>query len=432
MPDAAPDAAALALWWHQLDDPVLSELVEAALQANLDLRSAQARLRETRARRALAGANLAPSVGASGSVTRNRSSEEAGTGRTTELYNAGFDAAWEPDVFGGRRRAVEGADADVAQSAANLAAAQVTLAAEVGRNYVELRGVQARLAIARGNLATQDETLQIARWREQAGLATSLDVEQARANNEQTRSQIPLLENALAQSQHAIAILLGREPGALAERLQAPGPIPVGAARIAVGIPADVLRRRPDVQAAERRVAAESARIGEAMAAAYPGFRLSGSIGLEALTAGALGSTGALAHALAARVSSVLFDGGRIRSQVEIRSAIHQQALVAYEAAVLAALQDVENALVALESNRRREASLREAAAAARNASALALQRYGSGLIDFQVVLDSQRTVLAIEDSLAAARADGAAALIRLYKALGGGWSPSSSEGKAS
>jgi outer membrane protein TolC len=187
------------------------------------------------------------------------------------------------------------------------------------------------------------------------------------------------------------------------------------------------LRQRPDVQAAERKLAAETARVGQAMAARYPGFTLSGSIGLEALTLGALGTSGAVTRSLLANVAGVIFDGGRLRSQVEIASAIQEQALIEYEAAVLTALEDVENALVSLDENRRRQAALRDAAEAARNAALLARHRYTAGLVDFQPVLDTERTVLTVEDSLASAYAEGATALIRLFKALGGGWSPASS-----
>jgi outer membrane protein TolC len=187
------------------------------------------------------------------------------------------------------------------------------------------------------------------------------------------------------------------------------------------------LRQRPDVQAAERKLAAETARVGQAMAARYPGFTLSGSIGLEALTLGALGTSGAVTRSLLTNVAGVIFDGGRLRRQVEIQDAVQEQALIGYEAAVLIALEDVENALVSLADNRQRQAALRDAADAAQNAAVLARHRYTGGLIDFQSVLDTERTVLTVEDNLATAEAEGASALIRLYKALGGGWSPESS-----
>ncbi|PWB57561.1 MAG: RND transporter [Nitrosomonadales bacterium] len=420
-PVAAQD---LSQWWQQLHDPLLSGLIEQSLQASPDLRSAQAKLREARARRGLAGANQFPTVTASISGSRSKSSAATGTGLTRELYSAGFDAAWEPDIFGGTRRAVEAAQADLEGSEASLHGTRVSLVAEVALNYVELRAYQARLGIARDNLASQTETLELTGWRAQAGLTSSLDVEQARANREQTRAQIPSLESGLAQAEHRLAILLGHPPGALHVKLAAPAPIPAAPDNIAIGIPANTLRQRPDVRVAERKLAAETARIGEATAALYPGFQLSGSIGWEALSFGALGSGDSLARSLLGSVAATLFDGGRIRQRIEIQNAVQEQALASYEKTVLGALEEVENALVSHASSRRREQALREAADAAHNAVLMAHQRYSSGIIDFQKVLDTERTLLTVQDSLKATEAESVSALIRLYKALGGGWQP--------
>ncbi len=430
---ASPDDAGdLSRWWQRLGDPALSNLIERSLGGGRDgateLRAAHARLREARARRALAGANLFPTLNASASGSRAKSSAEAGSGRTSELYSAGFDAGWEPDVFGGNRRGIEAARADLESSAARLYATQVSIAAEVALNYVELRAFQARLAIARTNLASQSETMQLTDWRAQAGLVSSLDVEQSRANREQTRAQIPSLQTGLAEAEHRLAILLGQAPGTLDETLAAPAPIPPVPDEVAVGIPADTLRQRPDVRAAERALAAATARIGQAQAQRYPSFALRGSIGLEALTLGALGGADAIARSLLASVGATLFDGGRLRQQVEIQNALQEQALIAYEAAVLGALEEVENALVSLANSRQRQAALGGAAEAARNAALLARYRYSAGLIDFQTVLDTERTVLTIEDSQAGSQAEGATALVQLYKALGGGWSARNAE----
>lgn len=421
--------ADLSLWWQGLNDPLLSQLVAEALQASPDLRSAQARLREARARSTVAAAARFPDVTASGSARRSRSSEETGSGNARNAFSAGFDASWEIDVFGGVRRSVEAAEADVETSVANLENAQVSLASEVALNYVEVRALQTRLGIARANLASQSETLQLTDWRAQAGLVSGQDVEQARSNREQTRAQIPSLETSLAESEHRLDILLGRAPGALHARLAATDELPTDElptvpAQIAVGIPADTLRQRPDVRAAERKLAAETARVGVAEAARYPSFTLSGSIGLEALTLGALGNSGAATSSLLAGITSPVFNAGRLRAQVEIQDAVREQAQVSYEQAILTALQEVENALVALARNRERVEALAIAAESARNAAELARQRYSAGLIDFQSVLDTERNVLSAEDSLASSRADGVLALIRLYKALGGGWLP--------
>ena len=428
-PTARPVARAetpgdLSQWWQRLNDPLLSGLIDEALQASPDLRTAQARLREARARRTVAAAGQYPNVTASGGASRSQSSEEVGSGETRNFFSAGFDASWELDVFGGVRRSVEAAEADLASSLASLEDTQVSLASEVALNYVEVRTRQILLGIARDNLASQSETLQLTEWRAQAGLVSSQDVEQARSNREQTRAQIPLLETSLAEAEHALDILLGRTPGTLHARLAAPRELPVLPDQIAVGIPADTLRQRPDVRAAERRLAAETARVGVAEAARYPSFNLSGSIGLEALTFGALGSSDAVASSLFAGIAGPLFDAGRLRAQVEIQDAVREQAQVAYEQTVLVALLDVENALVALVRNRERVEALASAVESVRNAAQLARQRYSAGLIDFQSVLDSERSVLLLEESLASARANGVQALIRLYKALGGGWSP--------
>jgi NodT family efflux transporter outer membrane factor (OMF) lipoprotein len=415
----------LSRWWERLDDAMLTSLITEALRSSPDLRSAQARLREARARRDLAGAQRAPSLDAGATASATRSSD---TDTTSKLYSAGFDASWEIDVFGGKRRALEAADADLQSSAASLDATRVSLAAEVARNYVEVRAFQVRLAIARSNLESQSETLQLTDWRAQAGLVGSLDVEQARANREQTRAQIPSLATSLAGAQHRLAILLGLSPGALQQRLAAAGPIPRAPERIAVGIPADVLRQRPDVRAAERSFAAETARIGQAQAARYPSFSLTGSIGLEAASLDALTGGATTTRALAAGVTGPIFDGGRLRQQVEIQRAVQERAQVGYESAVLTALEEVENALAGFGNSRARRAALAEALTAARNAALLARHRYTAGLVNFQTVLDTERTVLTIEDSLATTEADGMSALIQLYKALGGGWTPGSAQ----
>lgn len=421
----APTAPAdLANWWRQLDDPTLTGLIEQALQTSLDLRTAQAKLREARARRALAGAELFPTVSGSAAGRRVKASGESGGGGTANRFSAGFDASWELDVFGGLRRGVEAAQADLEASEASLRDVQVSLAAEAAINYVELRASQAALDIARANAASQAETLQLTQWRAQAGLTSTLDVEQARANLEQTQAQIPSLETSRAEAEQRLAILLGQPPGALAERLAQPGGIPRIPARVTVGIPADTLRQRPDVGVAERRLAAETARIGVAEAQAYPNFSLGGSLSLEALTVGALSSGDAVAGSVLGSLAAPIFNAGRIRQQVNIQTAVQEQAWVNYEATVLNALGEVENALVALANTRQRQNHLREAVDAARLAARLARHRYSAGLSDFQTVLDTERTVLTVEDKLVLSEADGVKTLIQLYKALGGGWSP--------
>ena len=419
----ATEVAALGQWWQQLGDPQLDQLVSAALANSLDLRAAQARLRQARASRALAVAGLAPTLGAAAGATRSKASAVlGGNAAVNNVYTANFDASWELDLFGGTRRGIEAATADQAASQAGQNNTRVSLVAEVARNYVELRSTQKRLVIARANLASQSETLEITQWRAQAGLATSLDVEQARTTREQTRASIPDLQIGLGAAENRLAVLVGQAPGALQQQLATVQPLPVVPASLASGIPADILRQRPDLVAAERTLAAETARVGQKMAARYPSLTLDGSFGWQAYSFGALGGADALVRSISGTLAATLFDGGRLRTQVEIQSAVQEQALIAYENSVLTALEEVENALVAHAVGRERAAARREAAEAARNAALLARNLYESGLTDFQKVLDTERTRLSAEDSLATAEAGVLTSLIQLYKALGGGW----------
>lgn len=417
---AEPGGERLARWWRHFGDAELSAQVEQALERNSEVRSARAALRQARAQRAVSAAGLQPTLDLAGSAQRARSdSQPAGN-----QFEAGVDAAWEVDLAGGLRAGLAAAEADLLASAASLDDTHVSIAAEVALAYIDLRGNQQRLAVARANLANQEETLQITRWREQAGLLTRLEVEQARTSVEQTRASLSSLEAAVAQALNSLAVLGARPAGDLRARLpEAAGEavVPRPAATLAVSLPADTLRQRPDVRAAGLRVDAARARVDEARAARYPSLRLSGSLGLSALTLGALGSAG-VAGSLLAGVGLPLFDGGARAAQVEVRDAALEQAYHEYGAAVLAALGEVENALTALRTARDSLASLDRAAEAAASADALAGQRYASGLVDFQVVLDTQRTRLDAEDAVASAAAQFAASHVQLYKALGGGW----------
>lgn len=420
----ALDRAVLAEWWRQFRDPLLDSLVADAFAANRDLATARAQLREARARRSLAGAQLGPTVDASVSGSRSTSSEQAGSGATRELYSAGFDANWEVDVFGGLRRGVEAAAADVGASEESLRDTRVSLAAEVVLNYVDLRTAERRLALTEASVAERRETYDLTRWRAQAGLVSELDVAQARTELENASAALPALHTSVSEAQNRLAVLLGRAPGEVQQRLAATAAVPLAGAAAAAGIPADVLRMRPDVRAAERRLAAQTARLGEAEAARYPRFNLSGTIGLEALTFSGLGDSGADTHSLLGGVTAPIFHSGRIRANIEIQNALLEQARLGYEAAVLTALQDVENALVAVANARERHAQLTSATASAREALRIAEQRYASGLADFLSVLVSQRTLLALEIELASSTGALATAQIQLYKALGGGWAP--------
>lgn len=415
------DASTLVHWWSRFDDLLLSDLVEQALAANTGVTSARAALRQARALRDVAAAGLYPALGASASAQRN-TTDSKGSNR----FIVGLDASWEPDIFGATRSAVDAGDATVRASTASLGDVRISIAAEVALGYITLRGAQMRLAIAEDNLASQLETLQITQWRLQAGLVSSLEAEQACAAAEQTRAQLPLLRTSIEQSQHALAVLTGQPPAALALTLAIPAPVPQAADDLSLSIPAETLRQRPDVRAAEHQVSAAMARVAQADAARLPSFKLSGSLGLNALTLGSL--TSGVVSTLLAGVSMPVFDGGAARAQVDAQEAALDQAQAAYRATVLTALKDVENALVSLRGDRERLLRLERAAVAAANAALLARQSFNSGLVDFQVVLETQRTQLNTQDSVASVRADLGADHVRLYKALGGGWDPDGAE----
>lgn len=415
---AGVGASSLAQWWLRFDDPLLESLITQALAANTSIRSAQAALQQARALRDVSAAALWPTVGSLALAQRSKS----GGHSAVNNFKAGLDASWELDIFGANQSALDASDASARASAASLGDVQVSIAAEVALDYMILRGAQAQLAIAADNLASQLETLQIAEWRLQAGLIAALESEQALTLAEQTRARLPALQSGIAQARHALAVLTGQPPAALATVLAAAGPVPQAADDLVLSIPAATLRQRPDVRAAEYQVTAAVARVAQADAALLPNFQLGGSLGLNALTVGGLGSSTAVVSVLLASVSMPVFDGGALRAQVRAQQAAAEQAHAAYQATVLTALKDVEDALVALQGNRERLLYLQHAAVAAGNAALLARQRYSSGLIDFQTVLDTQRTQLSAQDSVASATTDLAANHVRLYKALGGGW----------
>ena len=412
-----PQADDLARWWERFGDPQLSALVAQALQAHPSALSAQAALRQARAQASVQAAGMLPDVTLSGSAQRSRSG-----GQTGNSFQVGLDAGWEPDLFGRLDAGVQASEADARAAQASLEQVHVSLSAEVALQYISLRSLQQRLAIAQRNLETQQQTLQITDWRVQAGLATSLVAEQARAAAEQTAAQVPQLQASLAQARHALAVLTGQAPAALDAALAAPQAVPQPSQALALDIPADTLRQRPDVRVAQERVQAALARVSQADAARYPSLRLSGSLGLRALTLGALGDSASLVHSLLGSVAVPLFDGGATQAQVQVQQAALEQARQAYQLAVLTALKEVEDALVALQGEAARLAHLQQAAQAAGNAALLAQQRYASGLIDFASVLETQRTQLATQDALATSQANLGSNHVRLFKALGGGW----------
>lgn len=413
-------------WWTVLNDPELTALIDETLQNNWDLKSAVASVRAARAQLGMARASYGPQIDASGSYSRTKSGTEVLGMRLNErdIYRAGFDAAWEIDIFGGTRRAVEAAKAGFEAQDAGRAAVEVSLAAETAQSYVLLRTGQQRLRVARENLALQQETFDLMQSRFDSGLADELALQQARYNLESTRSVLPLLETGVEKSLNALAVLTGVLPGSLHDRLAAEQHIPTTTVDQVIGIPADLLRRRPDVRSAERRLAAETARIGQAQSDLYPKFTLLGSIGLESLSTETFTDAGNEFYSFGPGVRWPVFHMGSVRSRIHVQKAAQEQALAAYEQTVLRAVEETRNALTAFEKEQQRIAALTVAVEAARTASELAQNRYTSGLAGLDAVLDGQRARLAAEDQLVQSQSSITLNLIQLYKALGGGWQP--------
>ncbi len=418
------DPKLLAHWWQSFNDPLLTSLVERAVKGNLDLKEAGARVREARARRGLSNADRFPTLTASGAATKTRSSAATGGSSETNFYAAGFDTSWELDLFGGVQRSVEAADADLEAAREDLYDVLVSLTSEVALNYIEVRSYQTRLAIAKANQKAQEETYQRVVNRHKAGLTNPLDVEQARYNLENTRSDIPNLHSGLAEAKNRLAVLLGLKPGILEDELREEKAIPVPPLEVAIGMPAEALRRRPDVRRSEQELVSQTARIGVATADLYPKFTLVGSIGLEALSSHSLFQSGSRTTGIGPSVSWNIFDAGRVRQNIEVETAKQEQALIRYESAILNALEEVENALVAYADEQVRRDALLVASQASERAVNLAQNQYQAGLTDFQNVLEAERSLLSFQDQLAVSEQRITANLIRLYKALGGGWTP--------
>ena len=416
------DYNALSTWWKTLDDPVLTNLVKKAVRGNLNLKSARSRVREARARRGINEARLFPAVDATASATRNRLSEDRYGGDDYSLYSAGFDAGWEIDVFGGIRRSIEAATADTEAEEETLRDVLVSLLSEVALNYLDVRTIQWGIEVAVHNLEAQERSYRLALSRYEAGLTNELSVQQARYNMESTRSKIPLLRTALAGAMNRLSVLLGLQPGALNGQLKEDTPIPVPPLKVAVGVPAEALRRRPDIRRAERQLAAQTARVGVATADLYPKFTLVGSIGLETLSLGNVFSAGGLAYLIGPSVTWPVFDAGAIRSNIQVQTERQKQALIQYEYAILTALEEVENALVAYAEEQNRMKALEGSTHAAKRAVLLSESQYQAGLTDFTNVLDAQRSLLSFQEQLAQSKGKVTSNLVRLYKALGGGW----------
>lgn len=420
------DRAALSHWWTTLNDPELTSLIERALAGSLDLRQAASRILEARAQRGLSETNRFPTIDATGSASRRRfrfgTSKENVIAATDTFYDGGFDATWELDLFGRLQRQVEASEARLEASEEDYRDVLVTLLAEVALNYVEVRAFQTRVAVAEANRDAQAQTLELVQANFEGGEISQLDVEQARSNLESTRSQIPVLETSLAQAKHRLAVLLGQPPGSFVEELRKPKPVPLPPPSVAIGVPANVMRRRPDVRRAERELAAQTAQIGVATADLYPKFTLIGSVGLESFGASDFFLPTSRVFRIGPSVQWNIFDAGRIRLNIKVQNARQEQALIAYEGAVLNALREVEDMLVAYVKEMIRRQSLVEAEQATRRIVEISQDQYRGGESTFLTVLDAQRSLLTIQDQLAESDAQVTTNVISLYKALGGGW----------
>jgi len=427
-------ASTTTWWWKNFNDSELDSLVGRAVRSNLDLRIAQARVREARAQYGIASADLWPTVDGSSSYARQRqSANQPLLGALpsnlkndipfeNNVYQAGFDASWEIDVFGGKRRAKEAAGAQVLASEFGGRDALITLLGDVARNYVDLRGYQGRLAIARENIEAQENALAITRDRFAKGLASDLDVQQASTVLATTRAEVPTLESSTQTSTHRLEVLLGQQPGSLQEELTLPSPIPAQPPVVPVGLPSELLLRRPDIRQAERQLAAATANIGVAKSDLFPKFFLTGSAGFQSISASDWFSGDSKFWQVGPTMQWRIFDAGRIRSNIKVQNARQEQALAAYEKTVLTAFEEVENGLVLYAKEQLRRRSLEDAVVSSQKSLDTANQLYANGLTDFLRVLDAERSLYQSQDAFVQSDRTISANLISLYKSLGGGW----------
>ncbi|HVE39152.1 MAG TPA: efflux transporter outer membrane subunit [Planctomycetota bacterium] len=418
--------ADLSTWWTVFNDEKLNRLVDMAVRSNHDLRIAAKRVDEARAELGVVMGYMLPEINLDTSFTRSRLSPNGQPFQLSQVYQSrykvGFDAAWEIDVFGGGRRRTEAAGADLDAWVENRRAVLVTLLGDVGRNYIGLRGNQLLLAVLRQNVATARGTVEITQARLAAGVATTLDVARAEALLASAEAGLPEVEAAIKQTIHRLSVLIGHPPEALTPELAVEAPIPSAPARVVVGLPSDLLLRRPDVRQAERRLAAATATIGVAVAELYPRFSLTGAFGLDSLGTADFLKWQSRAWSLGPTIRWPIFAGGRLRAQVAVEDARKDQALAAYEKAVLVALEDVENALVDYLREGERRSRLDAAVTANRKAVELADDLYRKGLTSFIDVLDAQRALYISQAELARSQSQVTLDLVALYKALGGGW----------
>ncbi|WP_340115523.1 efflux transporter outer membrane subunit [Pelagibius sp. 7325] len=417
--ETPPAAPQLSEWWQRLDDPLLTQLLGEAVADNLDVATAKAQIREARASYRQAGGARYPSLDGSASATRGGTADSS---NASGQYQAGFDASWELDLFGANRRAVEAAKYGLDAAEEELRATLLTLVGDIASNYVEARGFQARIAYARQTAEAQRETETLTRIKFEAGAASAVDVANAAGQASSTEAAIPTLETAYAEAVHRLGVLTGRAPAALKERLADVRPIPTPPLPIATGVPADLLLARPDVRLAERQLAQSTALIGQAEAARYPSISLGGSLSTSAATLGDIAGGTSISWLVGPTLTVPIFNAGQLESAVEVTEAQRDQSFIAFRAAVLTALEDVENAAVSLTQERLRYDALRESAAAFGEALRLARALYQTGATDFLDVLDAERSLYSAQDALIQSETAITTDYIALNKALGGGW----------
>jgi len=420
-------------WWQSFDDPTLTGLEERVAEQNLDVQVATQRLLEARAQIQIAGAASLPSLGASGSYAHERYSSY---GPFTSppllpfsipavpfnLYEAGFDANWEIDLFGGTRRSVEAARANYAAAAAQRRGVLLSALAELGRDYIDLRAGQDLLSITRENLGTAQQSLNLTEQQASAGLVSDLDVANARAQAASIAAQIPPLQTRITVDINAISLLLGLPPAALASELSPARPVPPVPPVVPIGLPSELLTRRPDVLAAEDQLHQATAEVGVAVADFYPSFNLAGNINLQSISISQFADIAARTYSFGPTITLPIFEGGELHGQLTLRKAQQKEAAISYARTVLAAFHDVDNALAAYDDEQRRRVSLEEAVRQDRRALGLAQSQYADGLTDFLEVLTAQQNVLSAEQQLATSTAAVSTDLVAIYKALGGGW----------
>jgi outer membrane protein, multidrug efflux system len=419
---SSPDTMLLE-WWTEFNDANLTSLIERAMKSNLDLRLAEERIRESRAASGVVSAGFWPTANVSGSATRNRIGNP--TVKKSNLFQTGLDAAWELDIFGGTRRSIEAAEADINASIEDRRDVLVTLVSEVANNYVQLRGYQQEIIIAQNNLKAQQQNAAVVRKRYEGGFVSALDVANAEAQVASTMSQIPLLETSAQQTIYNIAVLLGQEPASLLDELSPFSAIPPTPPEVPAGLPSEALRRRPDIRRAEAQIHAATAQIGVATADLFPKFNLAGSINMQATNLNKL-RWDQRSWSYGSSAGWEIFNAGRVSYNIEVQKSLRQQSILTYQKTVLTAIQDVENALIAYANEQEHHKALIDAVTANRKAVELSTQLYVEGQTDFISVLDAQRSLYVSEDALVRSTSTLSTDLIAIYKALGGGWDSAS------